>query len=177
MSWFKATGTSLMAIGIVCFKIPERTTIRTCPGAMRFDELPSRPAGVIRSSASTMTSTFMSLGDTQGMSPFQNAGTSRLGVPPPENRANCLRRDSVQCAGTFPSHFTPLSLYSAYPGKLMPSPSTSRILAIPQETPFASDRFPDAHQAAHESVCASYAPGSSSRADIPASSMCYRCAE
>src|SRR3990167_353047 len=111
MSWLRATGASLIATGMVCFKIPERTTISTRPSAISDDELPSSPSSVMHSSAPLMRSDFMSLGDTQGISPFQNSSLSRLGVPPPTKCVKCLSLEICQCPGTFPNHSTPESLY------------------------------------------------------------------
>src|SRR5690554_8017572 len=72
---------------MVCFKIPERTTSRTLPGGIKDVELFCSPSVVTLSSALVIASTFMSFGDTHGISPFQYAKFSLLGVPPPENRA------------------------------------------------------------------------------------------
>src|SRR5690554_3178852 len=99
---------------MVCFKIPERTTSRTLPGGIKDVELFCSPSVVTLSSALVIASTFMSFGDTHGISPFQYAKFSLLGVPPPENRAIYLSLCKAQCSGTSPNQSTPESLYAGY---------------------------------------------------------------
>src|SRR5665213_2600565 len=82
MSWLNDTSLPSVATGNVWANIPDRTTARTEFDPTTLAALSETAARVILSSASTMWLDFMSLGETQGISPSQNAALALLGVPP-----------------------------------------------------------------------------------------------
>src|SRR3974390_796102 len=75
---------SVTATGNEWRRMPDRITISTEPSGTYFAEEPATASGVILSSVSPMTATFMSFGETHGTVPFdQKAAFALDGVPPP----------------------------------------------------------------------------------------------
>src|SRR5262252_8349812 len=90
------TGTSFRSV------IP-RTRIKTLPASIRQVPLLA-PSRVTFSIESLSRNFFRSLALSQGMSPFQKRGTSRLGVPPEENLTSWPK-------GTVLHSFTLVAIY------------------------------------------------------------------
>jgi hypothetical protein len=84
--------------------------MRTAPAGTSLVALSLTASAVILSSVSLTTDTFISFGETQGMSPRQYSTFSLGGVPPPQNSMILFSRFRLHVAGIFPSHSTPESL-------------------------------------------------------------------
>src|SRR4051794_33624708 len=100
-SWLIATGALVTATGNVRRRMPLRVTAKTEPLGTRCVDDADTAASVMWSSASLMTSTFMSFGETHGIVPLvQYSAFAFDGVPPPDHEPRSDNCASAQPGGS-----------------------------------------------------------------------------